>query len=34
MTYTEAVKRFLEKILLIFNLNPKRREPGDGSDGY
>lgn len=34
MTYAEVVKRFLKMILLIFNLNPKRREPGDGSDGY
>lgn len=34
MTYQEAVKRFLDKVLVIFNSNPKRREPGDGSDGY
>ena len=34
MTYAEVVKKFLEKVLLIFNLKPKRREPGDGSDGY
>lgn len=34
MTYKEVVKQFLAKILVIFNLNPKRREPGDGSDGY
>ena len=34
MTYAEVVKVFLSKILIIFNLNPKRREPGDGSDGY
>lgn len=34
MTYSEAVKKFLEKILIIFNSKPKRREPGDGSDGY
>lgn len=34
MTYAEVVKKFLEKILIIFNSNPKRREPGDGSDGY
>ena len=33
MTYAEVVKRFLEKVLIIFNSNPKRREPGDGSDG-
>ena len=34
MTYAEVIKKFLEKVLVIFNLNPKRREPGDGSDGY
>jgi len=34
MTYAELVKKFLEKVLQIFNSNPKRREPGDGSDGY
>lgn len=34
MTYAQLVKRFLEKILVIFKSNPKRREPGDGSDGY
>ena len=34
MTYAEAVKQFLSKVLIIFNLNPKRRQPGDGSDGY
>ena len=34
MTYSEAVKNFLSKILVIYNSNPKRREPGDGSDGY
>jgi len=34
MTYAEVVKKFLAKVLIIFNLNPKRREPGDGSDGY
>ena len=34
MTYAEAVKKFIAKIMLIFNSNPKRREPGDGSDGY
>lgn len=34
MTYKEAVTKFLAKILVIFNSNPKRREPGDGSDGY
>lgn len=34
MTYNDIVKRFLSKVLEIFNSNPKRREPGDGSDGY
>ena len=34
MTYKQAVKKFLDKILEIFNTNPKRREPGDGSDGF
>ena len=34
MSYVEIVKIFLSKILEIFNSNPKRREPGDGSDGY
>ena len=34
MTYDEAVKKFLDKVMLIYNSNPKRREPGDGSDGY
>jgi hypothetical protein len=34
MTYAEVVKVFLAKILEIFLSNPKRREPGDGSDGY
>lgn len=34
MTYKQAVSKFLEKILIIFNSNPKRREPGDGSNGY
>lgn len=34
MTYNDLVKKFIEKINLIFNSNPKRREPGDGSDGY
>jgi len=31
---TKIIKLFIEKILLIKSLNPKRREPGDGSDGY
>ena len=34
MTYAEVIKQFLSKVLAIFNSNPKRREPGDGSDGY
>lgn len=33
MTYAEAVKKFLEKVKEIFDENPARREPGDGSDG-
>lgn len=34
MTYTELVTKFMAKIDQIYNSNPKRREPGDGSDGY
>lgn len=34
MTYAEAVQKFLGKVMQIYNSNPKRREPGDGSDGY
>ena len=34
MTYKELVNKFLSKVMEIFNSNPKRREPGDGSDGY
>ena len=34
MTYKEVVNKYLSKVLEIFNSNPKRREPGDGSDGY
>lgn len=34
MTYLQLVKVFLSKALILFNSNPKRREPGDGSDGY
>lgn len=34
MTWKEVVQKFLEKVQVIKNLNPKRREPGDGSDGY
>ena len=33
-TYKEIVSKFLAKIDVIYNSNPKRREPGDGSDGY
>lgn len=31
---TVLLQKFLEKALQLFNSNPKRREPGDGSDGY
>ena len=31
---TNVIKKFVEKVLVIKALNPKRREPGDGSDGY
>ena len=31
---TALLKKFLDKALELFNTNPKRREPGDGSDGY
>ena len=34
MTYSELVKKFISKVMQIYNSNPKRREPGDGSDGY
>ena len=34
MTYAQAVQKFMDKVIQIFNSNPKRREPGDGSDGY
>ena len=34
MTWDQVIKLFISKILEIFNSNPKRREPGDGSDGY
>ena len=33
-TYKQTVEKFMAKINLIFNSKPKRREPGDGSDGY
>ena len=31
---TALLQKFLNKALELFNSNPKRREPGDGSDGY
>lgn len=31
---TALLQKFLNKALQLFNSNPKRREPGDGSDGY
>lgn len=31
---TTLLQKFLDKALQLFNSNPKRREPGDGSDGY
>lgn len=31
---TALLKKFLEKAKQLFDSNPKRREPGDGSDGY
>ena len=34
MTYAQVVEKFISKVNVIFNSNPKRREPGDGSDGY
>lgn len=34
MTWAEVVDKFLKKVMDIYNSNPKRREPGDGSDGY
>ena len=34
MTWEQVVDRFIEKVMQIYNSNPKRREPGDGSDGY
>lgn len=33
MTWKEVVDKFLAKVMEIYNSNPKRREPGDGSDG-
>ena len=29
-----VIEKFIQKVLYIKSLNPKRREPGDGSDGY
>ena len=29
-----VIQQFLDKVRIIKNSNPKRREPGDGSDGY
>ena len=34
MALTTLLKKFLDKALQLFNSNPKRREPGDCSDGY
>lgn len=31
---TALLQKFLDKALQLFNSNPKRREPGDGSNGY
>ncbi len=31
---TALLQKFLDKALQLFNSNPKRRAPGDGSDGY
>ena len=31
---TALLQKFLNKALELFNSNPKRREPGDGSNGY
>ena len=31
---TALLQKFLDKAVQLFNSNPKRREPGDGSDGY
>ena len=31
---TALLQKFLDKAMQLFNSNPKRREPGDGSDGY
>lgn len=34
MKWKEIIQKFLGKVREIFASNPKRREPGDGSDGY
>ena len=34
MTWAEVVTLFLAMVMQIYNSNPQRREPGDGSDGY
>lgn len=31
---TPLLQKFLSKVKQLFDSNPKRREPGDGSDGY
>ena len=33
MTWKDVIQKFLSKVREIFASNPKRREPGDGSDG-
>lgn len=33
MTWNEVCDKFIAKVMEIYNSNPKRREPGDGSDG-
>lgn len=33
MTYKEVIKKFLTMVAKIKSLNPKYRQPGDGSDG-
>ena len=34
MSWKQVVNLFISQVLIIFKSNPKRREPGDGSDGY
>ena len=31
---TAILQKFLDKVKQLYDSNPKRREPGDGSDGY